>query len=139
MFDEKFYLVDFNIAREYEGQKSKDTFVMGTQDFAAPEQYGFSESDVRTDIYGLGATVKYLCEIFEVESGKLDRFVKKSTEMDPRNRFQNVDEVLTYINSNRSDYYWALKKYALPGFRRGNILYMVIASLYYVFFIYNLL
>ena len=35
---------------------------MGTAGFAAPEQFGFGESDIRTDIYGLGATVKYVMD-----------------------------------------------------------------------------
>ena len=52
--DRKVYLVDFNISRELDGTKVRDTVAMGTRGFAAPEQYGFSESDIRTDFYSLG-------------------------------------------------------------------------------------
>lgn len=52
-------LIDFSIARYFDQQKDKDTCFLGTKGFAAPEQYGFSQSDVQTDIFGVGATLHY--------------------------------------------------------------------------------
>ena len=128
------YLLDFNIAKEYSGGKSKDTFIMGTRDFAAPEQYGFSESDERTDIYGLGATIKYLMENANVVSEKLKRITKKAMEIDADNRYQNVDEMIQALSSDgRKNPVSTFKKYLLPGFRRGNIFFMLIAATFYVF------
>jgi serine/threonine protein kinase len=40
--------------------KAKDTTPLGSPGFAAPEQYGRAQSDPRTDIYGLGATLQTL-------------------------------------------------------------------------------
>jgi protein kinase-like protein len=54
------YLIDFGIARRFSPQKSKDTGPLGSPGFAAPEQYGRAQSDPRTDIYGLGATLQTL-------------------------------------------------------------------------------
>ena len=48
------YLIDFDAARNVNGFKDEDTRMLGTMYFAAPEQYGFGQSDMRTDIYGLG-------------------------------------------------------------------------------------
>lgn len=134
--DDRVILVDFDIARKYEGQKEKDTFAMGTKDFAAPEQYGFSESDARTDVYGVGATVKYLCEKLKVNSTKLNIVIDKAMEMDPVNRYQSVKEIVEFLES-KNNISVILKKYALPGFRKKNILHMIIALIYYFFFVYN--
>lgn len=54
------YLIDFGIARRFSPQKNKDTGPLGSPGFAAPEQYGRAQSDPRTDIYGLGATLQTL-------------------------------------------------------------------------------
>jgi serine/threonine protein kinase len=54
------YLIDFGIARRFKPGQSRDTTPLGSPGFAAPEQYGREQSTVRTDIYGLGATLYYL-------------------------------------------------------------------------------
>ena len=60
------YLIDFNTARVFDAERNRDTELIGTRGFAAPEQYGFSQSDARTDIYGLGVLLNYmLCGKFD--------------------------------------------------------------------------
>lgn len=49
------YLVDFGLAKEYTEEKTTNVFRYGTPGYAAPEQYG-QGTNLRTDIYGLGAT-----------------------------------------------------------------------------------
>lgn len=66
MGDGTVILTDFNIARHVSGVKSRDTLIMGTAGYAAPEQFGFAESDARTDVYGLGATVRELLKNSQV-------------------------------------------------------------------------
>ncbi|NLM61172.1 MAG: serine/threonine protein kinase [Clostridiales bacterium] len=54
-------LIDFGAAREYRDGENGDTVLLGTRGYAAPEQYGgYGQSDPRTDIYGLGATIYHL-------------------------------------------------------------------------------
>lgn len=55
----KLYLIDFGIARRYVAGK-KDTMPLGSPGYAAPEQYGKARTTLRTDIYGLGVTMKTL-------------------------------------------------------------------------------
>ena len=50
-------LIDFGIARFFKSGKTSDTRALGTPGYAAPEQYGRGQSDARTDIYALGATL----------------------------------------------------------------------------------
>ena len=49
-------LIDFEAARRIKPQADSDTRHLGTAGFAPPEQYGFSQTDVRSDIYALGKT-----------------------------------------------------------------------------------
>lgn len=53
-------LIDFGIVRFYKGGKTKDTRKMGTPGYAPPEQYGTGQTDERSDIYALGATLHHL-------------------------------------------------------------------------------
>ncbi len=53
-------LVDFGIARYYSPCKSSDTVPLGTPGYAAPEQYGNAQTDARSDIFSLGATLFHL-------------------------------------------------------------------------------
>ena len=54
------YLIDFGIARHFKPGQSKDTSALGSTGYAAPEQYGKSQTTPRADIYALGATMHEL-------------------------------------------------------------------------------
>jgi len=111
--DDKVKLIDFGIARIFQSGKQKDTVVMGTPGYASPEQYGTSQSDVRSDIYGLGATIYYVLtgldpadNPFHFDSPskhnpkippRLENSILKCVQMDPDNRFANVGEIKTYL------------------------------------------
>lgn len=56
----RIYLIDFGIARRFKPGQARDTTPLGSPGFAAPEQYGKAQTTVRTDIYGLGATMYFL-------------------------------------------------------------------------------
>lgn len=53
-------LIDLGVAREYKDEALKDTVAFGTTGYAAPEQYGKAQTDARTDVYGMGATMWHL-------------------------------------------------------------------------------
>ncbi|NOK60582.1 MAG: FHA domain-containing protein [Chloroflexi bacterium AL-W] len=53
-------LIDFGVARTYKARKSKDTIAMGSAGYAPPEQYGKGQTDARSDVYALGATLLHL-------------------------------------------------------------------------------
>jgi serine/threonine-protein kinase len=57
--DGRVKLIDFGIARFFKEDKDEDTYLYGTPGYAAPEQYGASQTDVRSDIYALGATLHH--------------------------------------------------------------------------------
>lgn len=155
--DRDVYLIDFNISRFYvnkseRGETSRDTLIMGTVDFAAPEQFGFMESDARTDIYGLGATIQFILDKTGIESSRLEEVIKKCKQFSPGDRYQSAAEIMSQlsedsvqravqmhqtdemrqIHSARHENIVKYSKYAPPGFRSGNLLKMVVALLGYI-------
>ncbi len=54
------YLIDFGIARQFRAGLRRDTHLLGSPGYAAPEQYGSAQTDQRSDIYSLGATLQML-------------------------------------------------------------------------------
>ncbi|MCM1258141.1 MAG: protein kinase [Roseburia sp.] len=86
-------LIDFGIARIYRQDKSKDTELLGTVEYAAPEQFGYSQSDFRTDIFSIGMTCRDLNQAIK-KNRFLQKIERKCTKMDPRERYPNVQALL---------------------------------------------
>lgn len=92
------YLIDFDTARQFHPDKSRDTQLMGTPSHAAPEQFGFFQSDFRTDIYGIGKTILYLATRSSDEKNcttdslpkNLYRIVQRCIAFSPEKRYSNV-------------------------------------------------
>ncbi|SEQ27334.1 Serine/threonine protein kinase [Lachnospiraceae bacterium NE2001] len=137
-------LIDFNISRYYTGNASRDTVAMGTNSFAAPEQYGFFESDPRTDIYGVGATAKYIMDRFNIKEEHLVQFVNKAMAFDPKERFNSAAEARYFLQN-----YYKIKsenekkileeeranswrRFLPPGFRKGKPSHIITACFAYL-------
>ena len=117
-------LIDFGIAREHKEQNLADTISLGTKGYAAPEQFGGKgQTDARTDIYCLGATLYHLItgqnpaeppyEIMPIRhwnpslSGGLEYIITKCTQLNPRERYQSCDELLYDLdNYDKLDLDW---------------------------------
>ena len=126
--DNKVKLIDFGIAREFKIDNDSDTTYMGTRGYAAPEQYGTSQSDKRTDIYSLGVTMYHLLtgispleppyELRKLRlidsnfSEGIEYIVNKCIQSDPINRYQSVEELLYDLNNIHTfnSYYIKQKK-----------------------------
>ena len=96
--DGEVVLIDFNASREHREGYTQDTVLLGTKNFASPEQLmGFGDSDARTDIFGLGATLSYIMTGIPINRlvvpGKYSKIFAKCIEMDKKNRYQNVNEL----------------------------------------------
>ena len=90
-------LIDFDIARTVSCGKGRDTVVMGTRGFAAPEQWGYAQTDGRSDIYALGVLLNYCIlrklPVEEMLGGLLGNVVERCTALNPDDRYQNVGEL----------------------------------------------
>lgn len=125
------YVIDFNAAKIYHRDKSRDTRLMGTPNYAAPEQFGFAASDMRTDVYGVGAILKKFVADREINDG-LEEIAAKATKLSPDDRYQSMDELETALLCYVTDE----KKRGIPGFRTKNPAHMICAILGYAFCIY---
>ena len=98
---ERIRLIDFDAARIFKPDKNADTHLFGTKGYAPPEQHGFGgrQTDERSDIYSLGVTMKVL---LGGNIGQLKEILDKCTELDPKNRFQNVDELKAALLDEKS-------------------------------------
>lgn len=109
-YDGKVMLIDFGTAREYKERALGDTTCLGTKGYAAPEQFGGQgQTDPRTDIYSLGATMYHLLtghnpsnapyEMYPITqwnpefSSGLEKIIQKCTQKNPEDRFQTVEEL----------------------------------------------
>lgn len=112
------YLIDFNISRMYSQDKNKDTKLIGTEGFASPEQYGFSQTTPASDIFSLGKTFEQLLAITITQPKDYRAFkelVDEMTLLDPNQRLQ-LKEVETIVSAfTPSDFFSKPKtKYASP-------------------------
>lgn len=102
-------LIDFNAARHVNADKNEDTRMLGTVYFAAPEQFGFGQSDERTDIYGLGATINYIMTGDKPGAGiaqcHFTAILRKCLMVDAKDRYQSAVELrgVLYIIGNEAD------------------------------------
>lgn len=86
------YLIDFDAARMPKEDLDQDTRLLGTRGFAPPEQYGFSQTDERADIYALGVTLSQLLGE-KARKPYYRRIIRKCTNLDPEKRYQSVLQV----------------------------------------------
>lgn len=87
-------LIDFNTSRSV-GQGSRDTVVMGTVGYVAPEQLGLSQTDGRADIYAAGVLYNVMLTgqhpSVEIARGRAGRIVRKCTALNPDERYQTAE------------------------------------------------
>ena len=118
-------IIDYDIAKVYKSGQDRDTTLLGTYDYAAPEQYGFSQSDPRTDIFALGKIIEEI-----TNDSDLLRVAKKATQIDPENRYQKIDDMKYDILYPKS------RLWPPPGFRRKNPGHMIVSIIYWLTSLY---
>lgn len=106
--ENKLFLIDFGTTRNYCASKDSDTLYLGTRGYAAPEQYGGGQSDVRTDVYALGATLYFLYTAehwhtlspdqqwrkFSNQNGSaLKVIIEKAMALTPQARYDSIEQV----------------------------------------------
>ena len=87
-------LIDFDASRIFKNGTNQDTQILGTTGYAAPEQYGITQTDERADIYSLGVLLNIMLTgkhpSKELASGRLGRIVQKCTMVNPKKRYKSV-------------------------------------------------
>lgn len=129
-------IIDYGIARAFDTKKSTDTAILGTPGYAAPEQFGFSQSNARTDIYAAGVllnvmlTGKMPSEC--LAGGALGRIVSKCIEIDARQRYADMGELRLALESKLPSGGAADRFFkAVPGLRSPHLPIVILAILLY--------
>ena len=158
--DGTLYLIDFDASKMFDPAKNRDTVLIGTEDYAAPEQYGFAQSDRRTDIYAIGVL---MCKMLTGKTlseadyaGALAPIIQLCTQMDPKGRFNTVDALSYALKQLINTPTMPAQKQSsethsddqsvrhpiyknIPGFGSGKVLPAVAAVIWYLVIIYNLI
>ena len=95
-------LIDFGIARFFNPNKQRDTVEIGTAGYAPPEQYGRGQTDARSDVFSLAATLHYLLSGQDPSSQpfRFQPLDQLSLGIDPRVS-QAIDRALAYDPKDR--------------------------------------
>ena len=90
----KLVLVDLNGAKLADPGQEKDTTLIGTAGYAAPEQYGFGASNTQTDLYAVGRLMTCLLtgspENIEQCPDTIKAVIKKCIQLDPSKRYSSA-------------------------------------------------
>ena len=98
-------LVDMDAAKLGSRGEERDTVLMGTEGYAAPEQYGFGSSGIRTDIYAIGVVMAEMVHgkfsRSELRDTMWDNIVEKCTRLSSEERYASVDEIISALGMIR--------------------------------------
>lgn len=94
-------LIDMGTARRWRGEAGQDTMVLGTRATAAPEQFGYAQTDMRADIYSMGMLLAFLTTggygrargDLRALSPPLQKIILKCTAFDPNKRYSSATEL----------------------------------------------
>lgn len=116
--DDTIRLIDFGAARLFKRESTDDTIYLGTPGYAAPEQYGGAQTDIRTDIYNFGMTLFHMvtgkhplqCTDAQREqilamagvSQQFSDVIRKCTAANPGDRFGDVAEIKNALKADNS-------------------------------------
>lgn len=139
-------LLDLNAAKWSNTDAPRDTVLLGTQGYAAPEQYGFGPSSVLSDLYSVGVLMNVmLCGVFpnqRIAPGQLGKVVRKCVQLSPATRYQSVDALLDALDELSDEVrskpgrksHW--RKLLPPGFRSRKPVRHLFSALGYLLLFY---
>ncbi|MCD8238811.1 MAG: serine/threonine protein kinase [Clostridiales bacterium] len=134
--DGRVKLIDLGISRIKKKGSERDTALLGTAGYAAPEQFGFGQTDAAADIYACGVLFNYLIEgrltVEEKKNNQAAYIIKRCTEIEPYRRYRSAKELkkaLIGCGGIRSRLTSHINR--VIGFRRNRPLNKIAACLVY--------
>ena len=99
--EDRAVLLDLDASRTEKADQSKDTAALGTAGYAAPEQFGISQTDGRADIYALGITMNLMLTgahpSVRLADGRMGRIISRCTMTQPAKRYQTVRQLMEVL------------------------------------------
>ena len=131
---------DFGIARIFKKERFSDTEILGTAGYAAPEQFGFYQTDEKTDIFALGVIMNRMLTgkmpVDELYGGdvKVGAIIRRCILMNPAERCElwEIEEALGGNSIHKCHIGKRILK-KIPGFRTGNKVHITLAIIDYLY------
>lgn len=144
--DNTLKIIDLGIAREYKKNQSTDTQIFGTVGYAAPEQFGFKQSNNSTDIYAVSVLLNvmltgHFSNVMLFPKHNICRTVIKTcTNIDPMSRYKRILKIQELLSESTStDTPMPLRLLRrVPGFRTWKLWKMLLATFTYILLIYSI-
>lgn len=139
--DGNLYMIDFDIARTHKDGRDADTEILGTQGYAAPEQFGFHQTDAQADIYSAGVLLNKLltgglpheC----MAKGSISYVIRRCLQMDTARRYKSAaalrKALRAYLPKGHPQALCFLRQ--IPGFRSFTLWKMALSGSIYAFFL----
>lgn len=135
MPDKQIKLIDFAISRIVKEGSGTDTQILGTQGFAAPEQYGFHQTTNKSDIYAVGVLLNYCLTGSmpnqKTATGPLQSIIQKCTQIDDNQRYPSVEDLSKELVALQTGVP-VFDNRKLPGFRHNICWHKAVATIYYI-------
>lgn len=108
-------LIDFGIARSFSHESETDTVHFGTREYAPPEQFGYGQTDMRSDVYALGMLL-YYCLTENTADAKvrarefrspgvpepLRQIIARACAFDPVDRYESAEALFVAFEKART-------------------------------------
>lgn len=106
--EQRVVLIDLDASMRIISERSSDTQLIGTAMYAAPEQFGLTRSDSRTDIYAMGILINEMLTghhpaVQQHRKGSLGRIIEKCTKISPADRYQSIGELAESLHDAARD------------------------------------
>ena len=133
-------IIDYSISRLIKPEQRKDTTVLGTAGYASPEQFGFTQTNGKTDIYACGVLLNYLLTgklpNEQLHQGPLTTVIQQCIEIDENKRFASADELKKVLQGKIINRRRPFRP--LPGFRSKHVFPKIITVFFYIVWIFML-
>ena len=133
-------IIDYDISRTVKAYQNRDTEIMGTPGYTAPEQFGFQQTNEKADIYSCGVLLNFLLTgklpNEQMHQGTLTPVIARCIELDPNNRYFNIDHLRAVLINDRryirlmgKNEIESMRFRPLPGFRSKHFFPKLITTL----------
>lgn len=137
--DGKLKIIDFDISRFFNTDAPRDTTILGTAGYAAPEQFGFAQTDSKSDIYAAGVLFQYMLtgEVLDRRAikGPYAKIIERCVSLDPEDRYRSAQalrrDISAAIKINNRPVRRRLRN--IPGFRSINPIASFFAVIFYLY------
>ena len=143
-------IIDYDISRTVKAHQNRDTEVMGTPGYTAPEQFGFQQTNEKADIYSCGVLLNFLLTgklpNEQLYQGKLTSVITRCIELDPNNRYVNIDHLRAVLVNDRRyiklmgrNEIETMRFRPLPGYRSKRFFPKLITTIAIILYLFGLI